>query len=392
MLINQPRAARFMDELGLEALLAATQPNVFYLTGIWRAGELFALAKREALTQPGMALPRSEVDYLLEAFREPEPMVTYGTFFRAEGQGQLTADEDQVLRWHNARQPEPNACDALCALIVELGLESARIGFDEKGLEPAYLPEIETRFPKLQLVPSFQTFRKIRAIKTPAELERLEGAMRVTEQAIAQAASIARPGLTEAEMQAEFEATQIRLGASQRLCHIGFGHGGMLGMINRPNDKLQPCDLIRFDCGCIHRGYSSDLARTFVLGEPSAKQRQAYGAIFAGEQAGIDNMKPGMACSDVFALIMKAVRDNGLPEYQRQHTGHGLGIGLAGYDMPLLGPNDHTPLEPGMFFEVETPYYEFGFGGMQVEDSVIVTETGARMLTTLSRELGVLPV
>ena len=390
MLLNEARAGRLLDDAGLDGLIGATQVNVFYLTGIWTKYENVALVARDRLTRPALAAPLHAVDFMLQALPGVGPVVTFGTFYREEGPGPLSEAEQAILRWSKERETVASQFDAVAALLVELGLAEARVGYDEKGLEPEQEAELAHRFPKLRLVPAFQLFRDIRMIKTPAEVDRLVGAVRVTEQAIDRAAHAAYEGMTEGEMSVIFETTQIQLGATPNMGHVGFGHSGMLGMINRPDDRLRRGDMIRFDAGCFYRGYASDLARTYSFGEPDEKLRRYYGASLAGEQAAIDFIRPGVTASQVFEHCIGAVRQSGIPHYKRHHVGHGIGIALAGYDRPLLGPNDHTPLEPGMVMEVETPYYEYGWGGIQVEDTVLVTESGCQILTSLSRELGVL--
>ena len=106
----------------------------------------------------------------------------------------------------------------------------------------------------------------------------------------------------------------------------------------------------------------------------------------------LEMIKPGVTGAEIFAAAVKAVRQTGIPHYGRQHVGHGLGLGLSGYDQPLLAPGDHTPLEAGMVICVETPYYELGWGSVQIEDMIVVTEDGHRRLTTMSRDLQVLPL
>jgi Xaa-Pro dipeptidase len=98
---------------------------------------------------------------------------------------------------------------------------------------------------------------------------------------------------------------------------------------------------------------------------------------------------PGAAASYVFSEAVDRVRAEGIPHYRRHHVGHG--IGLETYEPPILSPNTEIPLEAGMVFEVETPYYELGFGGTFIEDTVVVTDSGAKVLTELPRELQVIP-
>ena len=142
------------------------------------------------------------------------------------------------------------------------------------------------------------------------------------------------------------------------------------------------------DLGCLVGPYRSDISRTAVLGTPTEKQARYYAAILAGERAAIAAMKPGVPVSQLFDLAVRLTRENGLPHYKRNHVGHG--IGLEPYDPPTINAATETPLEPGMVFCVETPYYEHGWGGVQVEDAVEITATGVRQLTRSSQELHIL--
>jgi Xaa-Pro dipeptidase len=90
----------------------------------------------------------------------------------------------------------------------------------------------------------------------------------------------------------------------------------------------------------------------------------------------------------VFEAAVRAVRRSGLPEYRRAHCGHGIGLQL--YDAPLLGPRDETVLEPGMVVNIEVPCYELGFGGMQLEDTAVVTDGTPLLLTHAPRDLAML--
>jgi len=99
-------------------------------------------------------------------------------------------------------------------------------------------------------------------------------------------------------------------------------------------------------------------------------------------------MKPGVPASRIFEIGVRVTRESGLPHYERTHVGHG--IGLEPYDPPTLNASMDTPFEPGMVFCVETPYYEHGWGGVQVEDAVEITTSGVRRLTRSPQDLYVI--
>ena len=104
-----------------------------------------------------------------------------------------------------------------------------------------------------------------------------------------------------------------------------------------------------------------------------------------GEEQAVKEIRPGIGADVIFRTAVNRTREAGIPHYNRHHCGHGIGLEI--YDWPLLAPDVKIPLEAGMVLCVETPYYELGWGGIQVEDTVEVTRYGARYLSKSSREL-----
>ena len=178
------------------------------------------------------------------------------------------------------------------------------------------------------------------------------------------------------------------LGAAPFFTVVTIGERAALADVYPTDRALRPGDLVRFDLGCLVGPYRSDISRTAVLGQPTEKQARYYAGILAGERAAIAAMKPGVPVSQLFDVAVRVTRENGLPHYQRHHVGHS--IGLEPYDPPTINATTNTALEAGMVFCVETPYYEHGWGGVQVEDAVEITPNGSRTLTRSSQDLAVL--
>ena len=220
------------------------------------------------------------------------------------------------------------------------------------------------------------------------ELRRLRESARITEQAIAATLEAAEEGISERELEAVFCRSIVSAGARPLLTCIGVG--SRTAMINTiPSDhKLKKGDLIRFDVGCVYESYCSDIARIASFGTPSDKVKQYYQALLDGEQAAINIIKPGITAADVFNKAIAVTRAMGIPHYERHHCGHGIGIEC--YDLPSITAADTTMLEEGMVINVETPYYELGFAGLQVEDTVVVAKDGFEYLTTYDRSLQVI--
>jgi len=263
-----------------------------------------------------------------------------------------------------------------------------RVGLDEGNLFAPTWKRVEERLAGTTLVPAYQMFRQARMVKAPDEVAALEKAALIAEDGIAAVLGMLRPGVTEREAARVYEQAVVGKGAEPFFTVVTIGERAALADVYPTDRALRPGDLVRFDLGCLVGPYRSDISRTAVLGTPTEKQARYYAAILAGERAAIAAMKPGVPVSQLFDLAVRVTRENGLPHYQRHHVGHG--IGLEPYDPPTINATTHTALEPGMVFCVETPYYEHGWGGVQVEDAVEITAGGSRTLTRSSQDLAVI--
>jgi Xaa-Pro aminopeptidase len=166
---------------------------------------------------------------------------------------------------------------------------------------------------------------------------------------------------------------------------IGSGPRSALSNCQATDRALVAGEVVRFDGGVRYRHYRSDIARIAALGDPGEKARRYYQALRAGVERGIETIRPGVKTADVFRAVMETVRGEGIPHFERNHVGHGIGIN--NYDAPDLAPSSTEVIEEGMVLCVETPYYELGFAGLQLENTVAVRARGAEPLTVLGNEL-----
>jgi Xaa-Pro dipeptidase len=227
---------------------------------------------------------------------------------------------------------------------------------------------------------------RARSIKTPEEIGKIRQAAHITERGMERAIRHAAAGTTELELSALI-ASEIRAGGGiPRFVLVTAGQRAALADAYATRTELKKGDLVRFDIGCSLDGYWADTARTIVVGTPTHEQQARYDALLAGELEQLAAAKPGIRASDLFDVAVDTVRKGALPEYQRTHCGHG--IGLAAHEFPVLNPaNRDVIVEEGMVFCIETPYYEIGWGGMMVEDMIVVRRHGPELLTKLPREL-----
>ncbi len=396
MLLNVDRASRLIDEEGLDALLATTLENVYYLSGLRSLvqvmfpmnSQVYALASREKLSQPIVIVPMGDADTTLDCF-PGVTAITYGFFSRVLAEGvEISSKETRLKELAIDQKPQADALQALTVALEESGLADRTIGFDEKGFNPSYIPQLEKRLPKLKIKPAASLFKQIRMVKTAEEVRRLREAVRITERAMLQSVSTAKEGVTEIELAREFEKALIDQGAQLNFTCVHFGRNIAFVDTSPWDTPLKKGDLFWFDVGCYYEGYASDISRVFALGDPGQRARQLYKAILEGADRGLQIIKAGVKAEDVFHACVAAVREAGIPHFQRNHVGHG--IGLATYDPPTLAPGVETILEEGMVLNIEPPYYEIGFGGFNVEDTMVVTKGRPELLTSVSRELEIL--
>jgi len=392
MLLNKNRAVLVMEKNGLDALVATTPENVAYLTGFWiltsirhRARQVYAVLTKKDL-KVALTIGRGLVDHPLQGGTWVRDYYLYGEFFFApENPEGMDAESISLFQTLNRLSKYPNAVAALAQCLREYGLVEGRIGVDQGSDTISLGHKLEKEFQGLETVPSYDLFREIRLIKTTEEIDRIQRATAVAEKALTETVSEIREGATEKDLERVFKASVIRQGGLPTLSCVGSGPRGAFPNVEPSERKIHKGDIVRFDVGCIFDAYHADIARTAILGSPSPKQVRYHDALVAGQGKMLQALKPGLGIGDLFQMGMKETREKGIPHYERHHLGHGTGI--EGYDLPLITPGNPVKLEAGMVFCVETPYYEPGFGGLQIEDILEVTAEGSRRLTRMERKL-----
>lgn len=388
-IFHRERALRLAAAEGFDGLLGATPENVYYLSGfcafsgrILRGVPALALWLAREPDRPLVVVPHSDLDMAAQFGTRSAEVRPYGVFFVEPPVGEAVGD------WRPLLNPFGPATllEAVGGLLRDFLRPGERVGFDEAGLPPEVGARLEADLGPERFSPASALIRRIRAVKTPEEVRRLRLAAEVAERAVADALAAAREGVTEWELAVEFNAAVLRRGAWPGFSVIAFGERSAYpNAVPSPSVRLRPGDIIRFDVGCVYEGYCSDISRTAVLGEPPAPMAERFKAVVAGQRAAIARCRPGVGAGEVFEAAVRAAREGGISGYRRHHVGHG--VGLEYYDPPLLAPGRAEALEAGMVLEVETPYYELGFGGLQVEDTVLVSPYGPVLLTQPQSEL-----
>ena len=391
MLSNSERLNNAMTANELSAMVAVAPENVLYTSGFWCLSQWIRRGPQAFVVVPA-SLP--QVPVVITSTSTLDLVADQRVAARIRHYGGFIVDADPTLRLDpvSARQAElhslPADESALSALVAEIGtagLAKARIGIDDVGLLPGDMEQLQNALPDVTWVSASPFFRWVRAVKTPEEIGRLKTIGQITERSISAALAIAKEGVTEIEMARAFHGHTVGEDAFPVLGCIGFGERSALPNVQPSDRALRKGDVIRFDVGGHFRNYRADIARNAFFGEPPGDIRTKYDALNKGVRRGIEHIRPGVAASEIFRIVVETVRSEGIPHYRRSHVGHG--IGLDGYDVPLLSASSKDILEAGMVLCVETPYYELGRAGLQVEDTLVVGSEGAEMLTNNSDSL-----
>ncbi|MEM2738385.1 MAG: Xaa-Pro peptidase family protein [Candidatus Bathyarchaeia archaeon] len=386
MLLNLDRAFKMMEKYDIDALVAATPENNFYLSGVWsishsaiRGVNVFTVLPKQG--NPMLVLPQSELDQYAESYSWIKNIKVYGTFYVEDSEDpKRPLDFEETLSRLVKVRSERNAIETITNVFFEQGLERAKIGVDELGISFSLWLELQSKLPKATIVPASHIFKEIRMVKTDEEISRLKKAAEISEGAFYAAVEQVHEGVTELDVAREFDKYVIENGGVPFLTLFGFGARSTLPNCVPTNNKLKKGDVIRFDGGCIYQHYYSDIAFSAVFGQPTEKMRRYYRALVMGTQKAIQSIKPGVMASELFRIAVNTVKENGVSHYKRHHCGHGIGVEI--YDLPTLSPSDNRFLEEGMVLCVETPYYEICFGGLQIEKTVLVTKDGFEYLTS----------
>src|SRR5256714_1109104 len=262
-----------------------------------------------------------------------------------------------------------------------VGFEAQHLTFDQHQRLSAGLPGEHT------LVAIAGLVEELRIVKTPEEVELLRAVAGIAGRAFDRVRGAIRPGLRERDVAFLLEQTFRELGADGPAFEsiVAARERGALPHGRASDRVLERGDMVVVDFGATAAGYHSDTTRTIVIGEPSTEQARVIEAVRQAQLASMELMKPGVAADAVDRRAREVLAG------EAHAFGHGLGhgIGLQVHERPFLSPTDHTALRAGMVITNEPGIYIPGWGGVRLEEMVLITENGPQVLTAASWEIGV---
>jgi Xaa-Pro aminopeptidase len=268
------------------------------------------------------------------------------------------------------------------------GLDRGRIGLEMMAVQAPVWQALQGAVPNAAFVDASQVFYKARSVKTEYEIECLRRGSRVQEEVVFESMAEAQVGMSHAELMARLRSKALARSGIDSIRFMYVSVGPLFAPTVSPYDvDIREGDLVKYDGALVVRGYGADAAWTFIAGEPSPDQKRVNHALLTAHAAALEMMGPGVLPRDVFNRAMRVAREEGLPDYVRGHVGHSVGLDQTIEEPPLLSAASEEPMQPGNVFCVELPYYAYGFGSIQNEDIVLITESGRELLTSRERRL-----
>lgn len=236
-------------------------------------------------------------------------------------------------------------------------------------------------------VPITEESAELRIIKSKNEVKILKKAAKIANIALEKALIKIKPGDVEREIALDIEIGMRRGGADGVSFEpiVASGVRSALPHGRASEKKIKSGELLTIDCGSIYKGYCSDETVTVVLGKPDKKQKEIYSIVKDAHDLAMDAIKPGAKCETIDKIARDHIAKKGYGKNFTHSTGHGVGLDI--HELPNLASGITTKLEPGMVITVEPGIYIPGWGGVRIEDTILVTETGHEVLTLTDKTL-----
>jgi Xaa-Pro aminopeptidase len=344
-----------IEEFEVDAFVVTSLVNVRYLSG-------FTGSNAALLVSPGEVRLFTDPRYTIRASEEADCAVQIAT-------GSLLDAVSKLIRKRRWK----------------------RIAIEQQRISYASVLELQHKLgPGVELKAIGPIVEKRRWVKQPAELDHIRASVKTNSRAFDKAVARLKASMSEGDLAAELEYQMRRLGAEKPAFEtiVASGPRSALPHASPTTEKLGTDRLLLVDMGAVQGGYCSDMTRMLHLGKPGGKARKLFKAVLEAQLAALDSVKQGVSAGSVDRKARNVLSAQGYGDYFVHSTGHGLGLEI--HESPRLGRHDKTILQEGMVVTIEPGAYIEGFGGVRIEDTVVVGRNGCEILTPTPKDLKVL--
>ncbi|MGA8941727.1 MAG: Xaa-Pro peptidase family protein [Thermoactinomyces sp.] len=346
------RLRKKMAEKNLEAFLITHPVNRRYMTGFTGTSGVALLTKNDAI---------------------------FITDFRY-----VTQAREQCPDWSLVKH-EGSIFSEVAKVCRKIGLN--QLAFEQDHLTYGEVIQLREMLEEIETVPAGGLVEELREVKEPEELLIMKEAAKIADEAFAQIVQEIRPGMKEREVALRLEVIMRELGAISSSFDTIVASGWRSALPHGvASDKvIEKGDFVTMDYGAYYKGYASDITRTVLMGKPDPKQKEIYEIVLEANRRAIEGVRPGKTGKEIDAIARDYIREHGYGDYFGHGTGHGLGMEV--HEEPRVSSRGDKPLVPGMVITIEPGIYLPDFGGVRIEDDLIVTESGYEKITGSPKEL-----
>jgi Xaa-Pro aminopeptidase len=412
MLFNRERALQTMDRLGLDALVASAPRNVYYASGFWtrisewgfQENQAAVIVPRDPAKPAILVVPEFAISGLIETptwipqVRTTEFLSTSAVAHEPEPVrlDPLQGDIEQLYADKVSGSMAPNIVLGTVGALAELGLERARIGFDDLRLAL----HVQAELPALHWVDGIDAWLHIRKVKTPQEIEFLRYGAAINEAGLREIMPAIRPGVVWKDIASRFRNFVQERGANllsaQKALQFGAEYGGEYfpDLMFAANDwKVRDGQVIIFESWGTYSNYAFDVSRTVHVGEPSAEYRRICATISAAQQESVQHLRAGMSTHEAWAAISRIAYGMDIPTPRKTLVFlHSIGLDIIELpsSYPAFGQVKDFELEENTVVNFEFLYFGHSVAPYHLESSYLINAGGAECLHTLPQELTVL--
>lgn len=292
-----------------------------------------------------------------------------------------------------AQAPEFKIIKQEGSLIDEVKKQLEKLDVQNVGFEGdlvSYDTYLQLSKSYISLISISGMIEKIREVKDEAEIELIQKAANIVDEAYEYILTVAKAGMTEQQLKAKLESKMLELGSEGTSFEtiVASGERGALPHGVASDKVINSGELITLDFGAYYKGYSSDITRTFAIGEPDPKLKEIYNIVLEANQKGIDAAKKGITGKALDAIARDYIAEQGYGEAFGHSLGHGIGLDV--HEGPNLSRKSEVSLDINNCVTIEPGIYIDGLGGVRIEDDILIKENGCERFTKSPKNLIIL--
>lgn len=355
---RREQVLKILEKTGGEALFLLGQANIRYLSG-FMGTDAYVLLSRAARI-------------LLTDSRYTE-------------QAEAECPEFEIVDYRSSFSGLEEALAYFCTKY-----QIRQLGFEEDIITFARYQKLQDQLKDVTLVPTAGIVLMVRRKKDDLEIELLKKAAQIGDEAFAEVLPLIKPGVTEKDLERELEYLMKKKGALSASFPIIAASGPRSSLPHAiPTErKVSKGDFITLDFGALYEGYCSDMTRTVVVGQPDQKQRDIYRLVKEAQERGVEAVRAGVMGKEVDQAARHVITKAGYGKYFGHGLGHGIGLEI--HEEPVLNPRSDHLLTAGSVVTVEPGIYLPDWGGVRIEDSVVVRPEGCEIITHTTKDLIIL--